>query len=109
MIRRTQGRRTEEEKRDDAIDRLATAGALLSRHCRNCWTGERTRSGLSADGFTGRNTDLIIIASNLLGNPLIDYANVADLHEFYLGTPDQHTWDKARWEKEIRARMPDSK
>ena len=102
----TQDRRTKEEKQDDLIDRLATAGALLSRHCRNCWTGERTRSQINANEFTGSVRDLIIIASNLHGKALIDYASGADLHGFYLGASDQHTWDKARWEKEIRTRMP---
>lgn len=102
----TEDRRTKEEKREDFIKRLAKTGALLSRYCRNAWTSERTRSQLNVNEFGGRSRDLIIIARSLMGDPLIDYANVADLHGFYLGKPDQHTWDVERWEKEIRKRMP---
>lgn len=102
----TEDRRTEKEKREDFIKRLAESGARFSRHCRDCWTGERTRSQLNADEFSGRVRDLIVIARNLIGDGLLDYANVADLHGFYLGKPDQHTWDVDRWEEEIRKRMP---
>lgn len=102
----TQDRRTEEEKREDFIKRLAESGARFSRHCRNCWTGERTRSQLNADEFSGRVRDLVILSGLCRGGPLLDYANVADLHGFYLGKEDQHTWDEARWEEEIRKRMP---
>jgi hypothetical protein len=103
----TQDRRTEKEKREDFIKRLAKAGARLSRHCRNAWTGERTRTYLGVDEFTGRMKDLVIISGLCRGGPLLDYANVADLHGFYLGAEDQHTWSEDKWEEEIRKRMPE--
>jgi hypothetical protein len=64
---------------------------------RDPWTGERRRPYLSTGEFYGRVQDLVIIAG-LRGKPLLDYANVADLHGFYLGTEDQHTWTEAKWE-----------
>ena len=100
----TEDRRTETEKKEDFIKQLIKAGTLFSRQCRNCWTGERFRSYLRYEEFCGNQRHLIIIAG-LKGKPLLDYANVADLHGFYLGADDQHQWDEKRWEKEIRSRM----
>ena len=94
-----------EELKEYTIQEMIKAGARFSRHLRNAWTGERLRSNLSASEFTGRVHYLQLIATLPIGSPLIDWADVADLNQFYMGTPDQHTWDAERWEKEIRQRV----
>lgn len=96
---------TNEEFKEYTIKEMAKAGATFSRHLRNCWTGEKMRSCLAAEEFSGKVKYLQLIATLPLGSPPIDWANVADLNHFYMGAPDQHTWSEERWEKEIRSRM----
>lgn len=93
---------TVDEKKEEFIQRAIKAGVNLSRHCRNAWTGERTRSCIEARRII-HWTALVAIA--IRGSrPLIDFADVADLDKIiYLGRQDQHTWGAARWEKELRA------
>ena len=98
---------TREEQREEFIQKLVQAGVRFSKHCRNCWTGERIRAYLPVEKFSGNYRHLICISSLPRGKALIDYANVADLHGFYLGREDQHLWDAKKWEKEIRERMGD--
>ena len=88
---------------DDQIEHLAKFGAEVSRHCRNCWTGEQTRGSLPFDKFTGqggRNE-----ASALEYLRLMALEDVADLQQYRLGKYGQHSWNKKRWEIEIRKRL----
>ena len=88
------------------VDRLATAGATFSKHCRNCWTGEKTSSTLRIENFSGRQNDLYAIASLWIGGPLIEISSCADLDGVvYAGADGQHSWDFARWQKEIGKRV----
>lgn len=95
---------TRAEIKEHTIKEMAQAGAMLSRQCRNCWTGERIRTNLSHDEFVGKIKYLRLLAV-IPRNPLIDWADVADLNQFYLGKSDQHTWNTERWEKEIRMQI----
>ena len=88
------------EKKEQDIRRAARAGAIFSRYCRNAWTGERTRPSLEVEKVT--YWPYLAWVSKLGDKPLLAYENIADLHQFRLGRPDQHTWDEARWEQEIR-------
>jgi len=95
---------TKEERKEDFIKRMAKAGATFSKHCRNSWTGDKTRTTLNLENFGGCRNDLLSIL-NLRGEPLFDFSTTADLNTLYLGCQDQHNWDQAQWEKEIRARI----
>lgn len=98
--------KTQDEIRKEQIEEMIKAGTYLSRHCRNCWTGERTRSNIPAREYSYKLCRLQQLASLGGGNsPLVDWAGTADLNHFYLTKADQHTWDEARWEKEIRNRI----
>jgi hypothetical protein len=96
---------TVDELREQNIKGMAEAGAKFSRHCRNCWTGERIRTSLNVSEFTGRRKYLHMIISLPVGGPLLDYSNTADLDTYYTGKANQHTWSVERWEREIRERM----
>ena len=94
------------ERREELIQQAIKAGVTLSRFCRNCWTGERTRANIEAARIV--HWMALLALAHRGERPLIDYADVADLHGIiYLGRADQHTWDARRWEKELRARMND--
>ncbi len=93
------------EHKEQTIQNAIKAGVSLSRHCRNCWTGERTRPCISAVKIT-HWTALVSIAINGRGKALLDFADVGELDKIiYLGRPDQHEWDATRWEQELRARL----
>jgi hypothetical protein len=89
------------EKREQDIKRAAIAGAMLSRYCRNSWTGERIRVMLEREKVQYAN--YLVAVSTLGDKPLLGYSNCAGLDCFYLGRQDQHLWDAERWEAEIRA------
>ncbi len=96
---------TVDELKEQTMKQAIEAGVMLSRYCRNCWTGERTRPCISAVKIT-HWTSLVSIAINGRGKALLDFADTADLHKIiYLGRPDQHTWNATRWEQELRAKV----
>jgi len=86
---------------DEQIERLAEFGALVSRYCRNAWTGEQTRVSISveqmAGGHGGPNEAVILEFMGLMA-----YEDIADLHQYRLGKNGQHSWRKADWERAIR-------
>ena len=88
---------------DNQIDEIAEFGAVISRHCRDCWTGEQTRPSIECEK---------------LGHPfhkagkqvldflrLIAWERVADLNQIRLGVPGQHAWREADWKKAICYRI----
>ena len=90
---------------EDRIQRMVTVGTLLSRYCRNPCTGERTRPCVEMKQLADWPM-LVHIAGLKSDRPLISIADIADLRGIvYLGRADQHSWNTARWEKEIRAKM----
>lgn len=93
---------TVEEHKEQFIQKAIKAGVCLSRYCRNPWTGERIRPCIEAAKIVHWKA---LVSIGIRGShPLLDFADVADLDKIiYLGRPDQHTWDAARWEKELRA------
>ena len=96
---------TAEEASEHRIQRMVKVGTELSRYCRNPFTGERTRPCVEMRQLT--DWHMLIHIAGLIGyRPLIDIADIADLRGIvYLGRADQHNWNAARWEKEIRARI----
>jgi len=83
------------------IERLAEFGAVVSRHCRNAMTGEQIRVSISAANLTGGHGGANeAIALEFMG--LMAYENVADLCQFRLGKPGQHSWREVDWERAIR-------
>jgi len=93
---------TTEEFKEKTIQEAIKAGVSLSRHCRNAWTGERIRSNIEAYRIV--HWPALVSIAIRGSRPLLDFADVADLHQIiYLGRQDQHAWDAARWEKELRA------
>ena len=93
--------KTPAEAKEEIIQKAIKAGVSLSRHCRNCWTGERTRGSIAAERII--HWPALVVIGTKGSRPLIDFADVADLKEIYLGRPDQHTWNEERWENELRA------
>lgn len=93
---------TVEEKKEEFIQKAIKAGVSLSRHCRNCWTGERTSSCIEASRIVHWKS---LVAIAIRGSrPLLGFADIADLHNIiYLGRQDQHSWNADRWEQELRA------
>ena len=86
------------------IDRLAEFGATLSRHCRNAWTGEQTRTALPIGKLTGGHGGVneCMALENLKMAGLED---IADLRQFRLVIPGSHKWQKRDWIREIKARL----
>lgn len=88
---------------EQQIDEIAEFGAVISRYCRNCWTGEQAR---------------VTIECRKLGHPfhnmgkqvldflrLIAWERVADLNQIRLGVPGQHAWKQADWKAAINYRI----
>jgi len=88
---------------EEQLTKMAKAGANFSRHCRNAWTGEQYCCCVRAEEVM--YWPHLVAVTNFPGKPLVDYANGGGLHHFYLGRPDQHTWDEKRWREEITKKL----
>lgn len=93
---------TREQEVENMIQNMVAAGVKFSMHMRNPFTGEKELVCLSADRFSGSLKYIQML--DTLG--LVGWSRCADLNHIYSGAQDQYKWDKTRWEKEIRARMP---
>lgn len=88
---------------DKEIEGIAEFGAVVSRHCRNAWTGEQTRPSIECErvGHPWHRAGRQVL--DFLR--LIEWEDVADLNQIRLGIPGQHAWRKADWERAIRFRI----
>lgn len=87
---------------DEFVQRLAKVGSIVSRNCRDCWTGEQTAVSVSIDklAFGGRNDIAYLEALGLLA-----LEDIADLFQARLVKYGQHSWNQKQWEKAIRERI----
>ena len=87
----------------EEIEGIAEFGAVVSRHCRNAWTGEQTRVSVECDrlGHPWHKAGKQVLDFLLL----VEWEHVADLDQIRLGIPGQHSWKKADWERAIRFRI----
>lgn len=90
--------------RKELVNKLAKAGAQLSKHCRIPFSNDVDCPSIRLSNFSGNQNDLITLHRLTM---LIDYADIADLHGVvYLGKGEQHLWDEKRWSQEINRAMP---
>jgi len=87
---------------DEFIQRLAKVGSIVSRNCRNGWTGEQTAVSVQIDrlAFGGRNDIAYLEALGLLA-----LEDIADLFQARLLKYGQHSWKQGQWERAIRERI----
>lgn len=88
---------------NEQIEGIAEFGALVSRYCRNAWTGEQTRPSIERERLGHPFHSAGIQVLDFLR--LVAWENVADLDQIRLGVPGQHAWRKADWERAIRFRI----
>lgn len=93
---------TAEEKRQDLIERLITAGLAFSKwmRCR-----ETIQIQFREPCFGGSWRDLLLLATFHLGEPIIEYVNSADLHYIQAAKKEQAYWTAKEWKKEILDRL----
>jgi len=87
----------------EEIEGIAEFGAVISRYCRNAWTGEQTRVSVGCErlGHPWHKAGKQVLDFLLL----IEWEHVADLDQIRLGIPGQHAWRKADWERAICFRI----
>jgi len=88
---------------DQEIEGIAKFGAMFSKNCRNCWTGEQTSVSVKCDdlGHPWHKAGKQVL--DFLN--LIAWENVADLNQIRMGVPGQHSWKQQDWERAIRFRI----
>lgn len=93
---------TEEEERQDLIERLIAAGLAFSKwmRCR-----ETIQIQFHEPHFGGSWRDLLLLATFHLGKPIIEYVNSADLHYIQAAKREQAHWTAKEWEEEILDRV----
>lgn len=84
----------------EIIKKMAKAGAMFSKQCRDIWTHEQIATTLRKDDFCGCTNHLFLIVSR---TDLLDYGRLDEV--FYMGRPDQSQWDEKKWITEIKKRI----